>query len=245
MLGRWSSFRCLSYERSGDGLDLLMEKRASLICPLCQSIELSPISMIKESSPYFLCRQCDLRFLDSKFRLDPEEEKARYLQHNNDVSDVRYQEFLKPLFNLVLPHLGKKAQGLDYGAGTGPALAKMFESQGFPMALYDPFFWMDESVLRRSYDFIVCSEVAEHFYNPSIEFERIKSLLIPGGVLGLMTSLYISEIDFQTWYYRKDPTHVVFYSEKTLGWIAEKFKLQLVSVQSDRLILFKSEDLSD
>jgi 2-polyprenyl-3-methyl-5-hydroxy-6-metoxy-1,4-benzoquinol methylase len=88
------------------------------------------------------------------------------------------------------------------------------------MAVYDPFFAPDRAVLDRSYDFISCTETAEHFHNPADEFDRLEGLLRPGGWLALMTCLHTEETNFGKWYYRKDPTHVVFYAAQTMRQIA-------------------------
>ena len=49
------------------------------------------------------------------------------------------------------------------------------------MKLYDPFFYPDKSVLKAHYDFIACTERAEHFHDPFAEFDRLDSLLKPKG----------------------------------------------------------------
>lgn len=67
------------------------------------------------------------------------------------------------------------------------------------------YFASDESVLSDRYDFIACTEVAEHFYNPAAEFRRIDGLLEPGGWLGLMTGLVDDAMDFANWHYRRGP----------------------------------------
>ena len=110
----------------------------------------------------------------------------------------------------------------------GTALAAMLREAGHEMALYDPFFRPDEKALARSYDFIACSETAEHFHRPAEEFDRLDALLRPGGWLALMTAFRPADDAFANWHYRKDPTHVVFYNEKTLrtlararGWACE------------------------
>ncbi|HPA59829.1 MAG TPA: methyltransferase domain-containing protein [Synergistales bacterium] len=45
----------------------------------------------------------------------------------------------------------------------------------------------DERVFRNEYDFIICSEVAEHSHSPGKEFEKMHDLLRPGGILVVMT----------------------------------------------------------
>jgi hypothetical protein len=42
----------------------------------------------------------------------------------------------------------------------------MLAEAGHAMALYDPFFRPDPAALERDYDFITCTETAEHFHHP-------------------------------------------------------------------------------
>ena len=59
--------------------------------------------------------------------------------------------------------------GLDFGCGPGPALANMMQSDGYEMEIYDPFFFPNKDALSKKYDFITCTETAEHFFNPHDE----------------------------------------------------------------------------
>jgi hypothetical protein len=173
-----------------------------------------------EGRDYWRCGTCEARFLDPGQRLSPQEEVARYRQHENDVDDPRYRQFLSKLAEPLLERLEPGLCGLDYGCGPGPALAAMLREAGHDMALYDPFFHPDPSALERRYDFIACTETAEHFHHPAEEFDRLDRLLRRGGWLGLMTCFQTDDARFADWHYRRDPTHVVFYREATMHTIA-------------------------
>ena len=84
----------------------------------------------------------------------------------------------------------------------------------------------------------MCTETAEHFYEPNKEFMRLDSLLEKGGWLGVMTNFYNDSIDFEDWYYRKDPTHVVFYTEQTLEVIALMMTWS-IEIPANNIVLFK------
>ena len=136
-------------------------------CLICQSKEIATIITQIEKKVYHHCRQCDLHFLSPEFRLSETEEKARYLHHENDVSDKNYQEFVKPLVNSIQQKMSPESYGLDYGCGPGPVVSHLLKASGFKnIFLFDPFFQNDESLLTKQYDFIFCSEVAEHFFDP-------------------------------------------------------------------------------
>jgi hypothetical protein len=209
----------------------------SLVCPLCGFHDSKPLAT--DSGEYFHCGRCDLRFLHPGARLDPQDEKNRYLTHENVVDDPGYRKFLEPIFQAVRARVAPGAHGLDFGAGPGPALVDMFRAANFTMDLYDPFFWPDATKLQQKYDFVVASEVVEHMFSPAAEFARLFELLKPGGVLGLMTLLVEPATDFATWYYRRDPTHVVFYSRQTFSWIAHRFGFSELSFHGERVVTLR------
>jgi SAM-dependent methyltransferase len=165
-----------------------------------------------------------------------EAEKQRYEAHNNDVEDPRYQKFVAPIVAAVQAHYTNNSTGLDFGAGTGPVITKMLEDDGYQIALWDPFFHPNATVLETHYDFIVCCEVIEHFHKPDEEFKQLYKLLKPGGRLFCKTDL-LPDTSFKDWYYITDPTHVIFYSEGSLRWIQENFGFSEVQIDG-RLITF-------
>ena len=204
-------------------------------CPLC---DLSTSIQQLLSPQFYSCKTCGTIFLDSSYYLTSEKEKERYLQHNNDVEDTSYQAFVNPIINEVCRSFDNKNNGLDFGAGTGPVISKLLMDKGYEMSLWDPFFHFNESVLNGRYDFIVCCETIEHFHNPLKEFELMKNILRPGGKLCCMSELFTTDINFVDWYYKNDPTHVIFYSKKNLKWIKEKVGFSEVRIDG-RLIVFE------
>lgn len=191
-------------------------------CPVCRTSQTTLMLTVGEGGKgYWACPCCEARFLDPTLRPDPAAEHAHYLHHENDPADPRYRRFLSKLFDPFAAKLKPNAVLLDYGCGPGPALALMLREAGHQVALYDPFFAPDTAPLSGTYDGIVCTETAEHFHNPACEFARLDGLLKPGGWLGLMTCFQTDDARFANWHYRMDPTHVVFYREATLRWVAQ------------------------
>lgn len=154
---------------------------------------------------------------------DSSSEKARYETHNNDVEDPRYRAFVSPIVEAVATGWPTSAKGLDFGAGTGPVISVMLGEKGYDMQLYDPFFHPSVEPLRDKYHFIACCEVIEHFHDPAAEFQRLHDLLLPGGTLYCMTDILTEEVNFSSWYYTNDPTHVIFYRPETFEWIAKRY----------------------
>src|SRR5262249_10930011 len=151
------------------------------------------------------------------------EEKERYDLHRNCPDDKDYLAYLDPLFSALKKYVLPPCEGLDFGSGPTPVLAGMFTSAGYKMNLYDPFYSPNPLPLDKQFKFIASSEVVEHFYTPQDEFMRLWHMLQPGGWLGIMTQMVSDGLDFANWHYRREPTHVVFYSKKTFFWIAKHF----------------------
>lgn len=188
---------------------------------------------------FFCCTECLGIFKAKKLLPTPEEEKKRYEEHNNEVTDIKYQNFASPITSAVQSNFPTKSLGLDFGAGTGPVISKVLREKGYKLNQFDPFFIMDTKTLQVKYDYIVCCEVIEHFHSPAKEFSLLKNLLKPNGHLYCMTHIYTMEINFDNWYYKNDKTHVFIYQHKTLEKIKELFKFSSLNV-ADRLIIYKS-----
>ena len=212
-----------------------------MICNICRSDAASSFETL-DKKIYWSCNVCECKYLDQSYFIDPVEEEKRYLEHNNEINDKEYRSFLSRLSEPLKEKISLGSHGLDFGCGTGPALADMLTEDGFKVALYDPFFYPDESLLSKKYDFITCTETAEHFYDPFKEFNTLNNLLKPGGWLGVMTSFLTSDEMFENWYYRRDPTHVAFYCEKTFQVIASQRNWKCEIKSKDVVLLQKNHD---
>ena len=189
------------------------------VCVVCRAARPRPFLSV-EGRDYWRCETCEATFLDPGQRPTRDDELSHYHHHQNDPDDISYRTFLSKLADPLLAKLKPGMTGLDYGCGPGPALASMLEELGIRMVLYDPFFRNDPAVLEQRYDVVTLSEVAEHFFEPAIEFDVLATLIRPGGWLGVMTCFQTDDDRFATWHYRRDPTHVVFYRPVTLQVVA-------------------------
>ncbi len=186
---------------------------------------------------FHLCGYCGAIFRPHATLLDPQDEKNRYLLHSDDPSDRGYQKFVMPLVEKVVSRFKLGSHGIDFGTGRSQIVAKLLETRGMKMEVYDPFFYPDRTPLAKEYDFVTACEVIEHFYRPYEEFVLLRKILKQNGVLLCMTHLYDPSIDFARWYYKNDPTHVCIYQEKTIKYIANRFKFRDFSIE-DRVIGF-------
>jgi hypothetical protein len=198
------------------------------ICPLCEA-KGARLFHHKPTRSFWRCPKCQLTFVPEDQHISTAEALHIYRYHQNDPNDPHYRLFLNQLASHLPARLAPGARGLDYGSGPGPTLAVMMEEQGYPMQVYDPLFAPDEGALAGSYDFITCSETAEHFAAPAVEFQRFNSLLRPGGWLGVMTRMLEDDAKFPQWWYHRDTTHIAFYRPETMNWIAARFGWRLES----------------
>lgn len=202
-------------------------------CPLCGDSSTTTVS----GGGFFDCPGCHLVFRDPSARLGADAELGHYQTHQNSPADERYRRFLSRLADPLIERLPPGAEGLDYGSGPGPTLSVILEERGFPMEIFDPFFAPDRAVLDRQYDFVTCTETAEHFFDPAAEFTRLAGLLKSGGWLGVMTGVLPDDQPIGEWWYARDPTHVAFYRETTLRWIAGHFGWAIFRPE-DNVVLF-------
>ena len=208
---------------------------SSPVCLLCQSSSTEDYYL--DTRQYWQCGDCDLVFVASSEHLSEAEEKSRYDFHENNPEDLGYRKFLNRLIKPLSERLSPGSSGLDFGCGPGPTVSVMLEDLGHTMACYDKYYAPDPVVLDTPYDFITSTEVLEHLRSPGEEVSKLMQMLKPGGYLGVMTKLTPSKSDFANWHYKKDPTHICFYSESTFEWVAEQWKLSIEILDTDVVIL--------
>jgi len=207
-------------------------------CPLCGNRGNDPFFTSK-IRPYWRCPECALVFVPQAYWLSAEEEKATYDLHENQVQDQGYRSFLSRLTEPLVEKLKPNQQGLDFGCGPGPALAKMLEERGHRVDLFDLYYHNDPRVFTRHYDFICASEVVEHLHDPNQEFTRIFSILKPDGWLAIMTKLVSDKQAFSQWHYIRDLTHICFYSQNTFEYLAQRFNAEIDFAAKDVILLHK------
>ena len=193
------------------------------LCSVCGSNEIRPFMLVGDKY-YWTCNICKARILSCKHWLSKKEEFKYYQTHENISSDPAYQKFAAQLALPILDKLIPNSSGLDFGCGPDSALSAILRQHGHNMTVYDPFFFPAKNSLKKTYDFIVCSEAAEHFHQPAKEFKKFNSLLNENGWIGIMTNFQTENARFKNWHYRRDPTHVVFYRKETFEVIGKQFR---------------------
>jgi hypothetical protein len=130
-------------------------------CPLCGAIKELLFVQGPDKRKYIFCATCFLIYVDKQDLLNKEDERKRYLTHNNSVDQEGYVQFLSQAIDPALKFLAKDMVGVDYGGGPGPTLSTLLLRKGYECEDYDPFFM--EHDLEKKFDFIFCTEAFEHF----------------------------------------------------------------------------------
>ena len=209
------------------------------ICTVCKNKKIKFFLNVK-GLDYWQCSLCKATMLDPIQFISSNKEKKHYLKHNNEINDTRYRIFLSNLIEPLKDKISVDDMGLDYGCGYAPALADILKKDGFNVELYDPFFFKNENIFCRKFNFITCSEVVEHFFKPYEEFNKIDSLLATNSWLAIMTSFMTEDYLFKNWHYRRDPTHVVFYKKITFKIIANQRDWK-INFPSKNIVLFNKK----
>jgi len=198
-------------------------------CPLCRADNRDTLHASSPSGGgYLRCNTCDLIYVTFDGILSPAEEQSRYLTHDNTHENAGYVDMLTRFIErAVTPHIST-GKALEFGCGPGPVLADLLEARGFSVSLYDPYFAPDPGPLDCTYDIVTSTEVLEHVTDARSLWDRLRQLVKPGGYLAFTTRFHPGADAFAEWWYRRDPTHIRFYSRNTIRWAAAEYDWDLL-----------------
>ena len=206
------------------------------VCPLCEN---HAEKFYEDTQRYYRCPKCDGIFVHREDLPKEDAEKERYELHDDDTQDAGYRKFVSPITSNIVKDFSKEDKGLDFGSGRSEIISVVLREQGYNIQNYDPYFANNPQLLTQQYDYISSCEVIEHFYKPQKEFARLREMLREGGKLYLMTDIYDEKIDFASWYYKNDPTHVFIYTPQTFEYIKKAYKFQTLYRERRLIILTK------
>jgi hypothetical protein len=169
-----------------------------------------------------------------------EDERTRYEHHQNESEDQVYLSYLSKIAHESALHLKKGDEGLDFGCGPSPLLGNIFSKNGFPTNSYDLFFHPNNEYQNKSYNFIILSEVIEHLRNPLDVMLKLRGLLKSLGMIFIKTKYYPEKKMFDDWFYKRDVTHVQFFNETSLQYLASELKMTSVGKIGSDLYLLKA-----
>ena len=190
----------------------------------------------------YLCTHCDMIFKDPAGHKDFETQKVRYDLHENHAEDEGYRRYFQQFLDFALAQSKMPVTALDFGCGRSTLLSDMLAKQGVTSEFYDPIYHPDTAYRVKKYDLITSVEVFEHLHDPMAVFEELVSLLSPDGILAIRTELLSAGKEaYLQWYYRRDPTHVVFFAPQTFRVMCEKIGVRYVEGNGKNMVLISKE----
>jgi len=140
----------------------------------------------------------------------------------------------------IKPYKADAESVLDFGSGPEPVLAHLLGQEGFKVEIYNPYFSPEKVYENRTYDLIASTEVFEHFENPVESFKTLYNCLKAEGIISIMTLYHPQDREkFQNWWYRRDETHISFYSHDTIKYLADVFNMKILLLDSKDLCVMQ------
>lgn len=208
-------------------------------CIICGSdtekIDDSQINVIHD-----YCPNCGFIYKGKEYHLEMHNEHEQYILHNNTMENEGYVNIFLDLISEYIKPLGVMRKVLEFGSGPGPVLKALLKREGYDVCDFDPFFNDNTEYLNNKYQLITSTEVIEHFSDPLKEFKHLYNLLEKDGYLLIMTRLRKMGIEeFLNWWYRRDLTHISFYTMGTIEYIARKLNMKIMKTNNENIILLQ------
>ncbi len=219
---------------------LSLNERKIVKCHICASETSDFYDPIFDTN-YHHCPICEFIQMETEKIVTFKEERKIYDYHENSLEDEGYVNMFKNFIDqAVIPYINKGTV-LDFGSGPEPVLAQLLNRDyEFEVEHYDLHYQPEKVYEGKTYDVVLSTEVVEHLQNPMEYFNLFHSLLKEGGILSFMTLFHNNDEEaFLEWQYRRDVTHISFYSLKTLSIIAKMVGFELIYTDNRRLCTFK------
>ncbi len=187
------------------------------------------------------CPQCECIFKNPSYYVSAEKELQIYNNHNNTIDSPGYAAMFEAFMDFTFkPHIQEISEVLEFGCGPGPVLAELMERHGLHVTRYDKYFYPERRFEGRTYDLITATEVIEHVDDPEALMDFFHKHLRSGGYLALMTQFHTNVTDeFLQWWYRKDPTHILFFTPQTFKYLARACGFTLLRYDTKKLLLLQ------
>ncbi|MBN2058001.1 MAG: class I SAM-dependent methyltransferase [Candidatus Saganbacteria bacterium] len=207
-------------------------------CKICTQ-QARPLFDKQYDHTYHACPACGYIFLEGSKVISPAEEKKQYQFHNNGFDNKGYVSMQQAFIDLaVLPYCPAKGRILDFGSGPIPVLAQLLRRAGFTVDIYDKFFAPEDAWQNNKYDLITVTEVFEHLPDPAIVLKSLASRLNKKGIIAVKTKFHPNDDKaFLDWWYRRDATHISFYTPRTFERLSEMFCLKLLMLNDTEVCL--------
>lgn len=209
-------------------------------CKICQASS-NVIHDSKKELIYYRCSACGFVFLDDVFMVDEVREKKQYDQHHNGLENEGYVQMFEAFIDVsVAPYLENIETALEFGSGPGPVLSTLLERRGLAVDIYDVYYAPQKVYEGKKYDLITSTEVFEHLQKPLDVLALLAKHTSSYGYIVLMTKFPPKEDEaFLAWWYRRDPTHISFFTPQSFEIMAEKVGLKVLKTIKDNIVVFQ------
>ena len=214
------------------------------LCKICLS-ETMNLWDKKKNIYYHRCMSCGFVFLDEHAIVDRSIEKKHYEKHNNSFECTGYVNmFDEFIFKAISPLLSMLKTALDFGCGHTPVLAELLKRNGLEVDHYDFYFFPNERYKTKKYDLITSTEVFEHLKEPRKVLKTLVNSLNDNGYIVLMTQFPpLDDEEFLKWWYRRDITHISFFTPQSFEIMAEEMGLRVLKIIDNNMVVFQKSHL--
>ena len=189
---------------------------------------------------YFYCSNCQCISLDARYYLSSEKEHSLYDNHHNSLENEGYVKMFEDFLDFFWDDLTGKKNVLDFGSGPTPVLSQLLAKRDVHVDYYDKFYQPIQCFENQTYDLITSTEVFEHLDEPMSVLKLLADHLNPNGIIALMTLFHNDdEAHFLKWWYRRDPTHITFYTPKTIEILAHNCGLEVIKTDGKRIAVLQ------
>jgi cyclopropane fatty-acyl-phospholipid synthase-like methyltransferase len=190
---------------------------------------------------YFRCSSCGFIYLDDSHIVDSQTEKSHYDKHQNSFDSLGYVDMFRSfIVKAIDPYLENIESALEFGCGLGPVLAELLRQKGLDVDKYDLYYFPKKVYENKSYDLITSTEVFEHLKEPIDILKTLVNSLNDSGYIVLMTRFPPSDNrEFLDWWYRRDITHISFFTPKSFEIMAKKVGLKVVKTIDSNIVVFQ------
>jgi len=209
-------------------------------CKICNALT-HRIEDPKKPLYYHRCETCGFVALDDRFVVDFQTEQKHYEKHNNGFESQGYVAMFEDFIaKAVVPYEDSIKRALDFGCGRGPVLAELLSRRGMEVDKYDLYFYPEKVYKDKQYDLIVSTEVFEHLQDPIKILELFFKHTATNGYIILMTKFPPDEDDvFINWWYRRDITHIAFFTPRSFEIMAEELGLKVLKFIDNNIVIFQ------
>jgi len=210
------------------------------LCKICQA-DTNMMTDVKKNLSYYRCGTCGFVYLDDEAVIDTKSEKRHYELHNNSFECTGYVEMFEKFIDVAVTPYAKDAQtALEFGCGSGPVLAELLRRRGLDVDQYDLYFYPKKVYEGKRYDLITSTEVFEHLKEPMKILRMLTQHITQNGYLVLMTKFPPKDDElFLNWWYRRDVTHIGFFTPKSFELMANEVGLHIVTIIDENIVVFQ------